>query len=36
MRLIKKKAAETNDMIKKSILLITKKTAHDKIVMINP
>ena len=36
MRLIKKKAAETNDMIKKSFLLITKKTAHDKIVMINP
>ena len=36
MRLIKKKVAETNDMIRKSILLITKKTAHDKIVMINP
>ena len=27
MRLIKKKAEETNDMIRKSILLITKKTA---------
>ena len=36
MRLIKKKAAETNDIIRKSIMLITKKTAHDKIVMINP
>ena len=36
MRLIKKKAAETNDIIRKSIILITKKTAHDKIVMISP
>ena len=36
MRLIKKKAAETNDIIRKSIILITKKTAHDKIVMIKP
>ena len=36
MRLNKKKAADTNDIIKKSIILITKKTVHDKIVMINP
>ena len=36
MRLIKKKVADTSDIIRKSIILITKKKALDKIVMINP
>ena len=36
MRLIKKKVADTSDTIRKSIILITKKTAHDKIEKSNP